>query len=69
MTTKNIGEAEEQARLDLQWMIADGLCDAIEVEGSAAARNQFALSARLLASGRVAAQETFTIPWGSNPRA
>jgi phage gp46-like protein len=65
MTTKNILEAEERARLDLRWIVDTGLGEAAEVSGSAVSRNRFALTVCILAGGKSVAKEAFTVAWKS----
>ncbi|MDR2734310.1 MAG: phage GP46 family protein [Spirochaetota bacterium] len=63
MTTKTILEAEDAARLDLQWIIEEGIADAIEVSGEARGRNQFLLYVHILANGASVAKERFIAFW------
>jgi len=63
MTTKNIQEAENCARLDLRWIIDEGIGNEIEISGSAATRNKFALAVNIRANGESVFKETFTTLW------
>ena len=47
MTTKNIIDAEEAARLDLGWMIAEKIADEILADGRAVSRNRLTLTIQI----------------------
>jgi phage gp46-like protein len=63
MTTKNIGEAEAAARLDLKWTIDEGVAEKIIVSGSAKAHNKFALRVEIKAGGKSVYENTFALFW------
>jgi phage gp46-like protein len=63
MTTKNIGEAEAAARLDLKWIIDEGAAEKIIVSGTAKAHNKFALRVEIKAGGESVYGNTFALFW------
>ena len=65
ISTKNILEAEEAAKLDLAWLIAEGLADEIIADGIAAGHNRLNLKIQLKAGGEIIYTHTFLIPWGA----
>jgi phage gp46-like protein len=63
MTSKNIQESETAARLDLKWIIDDGIADKISVTGRAAARNAFELTIQIKSGGKSIYENTFSLFW------
>jgi len=63
MTTKNILDAEEAAKLDLNWMIAEKLCDEITADGRAVSNNRFKLTIQIKSKGKTIYSGEFSIPW------
>jgi phage gp46-like protein len=63
MTTKNIQEAEAAARLDLKWIIDEGIAEKIIVTGRAVALNKFALRVDIQAGGKSIYENTFALFW------
>jgi phage gp46-like protein len=63
MTTKNILEAEDAARLDLQWIIEEGMADKIEAAGRALSHNRFALKVHITTGGKDIYSHTFALFW------
>jgi phage gp46-like protein len=68
MTTKNILDAEEAAKLDLLWMIDEKLADEIIADGRAVSNNRFYLKIQIKLRGNTIYSNTFVVPWkaGSN---
>jgi phage gp46-like protein len=65
MSAKNIQEAEKAARLDLQWIIDEGIADKIIISGNAAARNKFILRTDIQSGGDSIYENTLSLPWRS----
>jgi phage gp46-like protein len=63
MTTKNIQEAESAARLDLKWIIDEGIAEKITVSGRALSRIKFALYVDIQAGGNSIYEHTFSLFW------
>jgi phage gp46-like protein len=63
MTTKNIQEAESAAKLDLKWIIDEGIAEKIIVSGRALSRAKFALYADIQAGGNSIYEHTFALFW------
>jgi phage gp46-like protein len=63
MTTKNIQEAESAARLDLKWVIDEGIAEKIIVLGRALSRTKFALYVDIQAGGNSIYEHTFLLFW------
>jgi phage gp46-like protein len=63
MTTKNILEAEDAARLDLKWIVDEGMADKIETSGRALSHNRFALTVHITAGGADIYTHTFAQFW------
>jgi phage gp46-like protein len=63
MTTKNILEAEDAARLDLKWITDEGIADKIEATGRAQSRNRFILTVRIIAGGAELYANAFPLFW------
>jgi phage gp46-like protein len=63
MTTKNILDAEDAARLDLKWMIDEGIADKIETSGRALSHNRFAMAVHITAGGKDIYTHTFAQFW------
>jgi phage gp46-like protein len=63
MTTKNIPKAEDAARLDLKWIIDEGIADKIEVSGRALSHIRFALAVHITAGGKDIYAHTFALFW------
>jgi phage gp46-like protein len=63
MTTKTIREAEAAARLDLKWLVDEGIADKISASGSAAGRNKFNLYVYIEARGKSIYENTFSLFW------
>jgi phage gp46-like protein len=63
MTTKNIQEAESAAILDLQWVISDGIGDAVTAEGYAVMRNKFKIVINIFAKGENIYSNAFSLFW------
>jgi phage gp46-like protein len=68
MTTKNILDAEEAVRLDLKWMVDDGIADEIIVDGRAVSHSRFQLKVQINAKGKSIFEHTYALFWkaGSN---
>ena len=65
MTTKNILDAEEAARLDLGWIITEKIAGEITVSGRAVSRNRFSLAVQINANGDTIYNNAFAIFWRS----
>ena len=65
MTTKNILDAEEAARLDLGWVIAEKAADEILTDGRAVSNNRFSLKVQINAKGKPIYDNAFAIFWRS----
>ena len=65
MTTGNILDAEEAARLDLGWIIAEQIADEILTDGRAVSRNRFSLKVRVNARGETIYDNAFALFWRS----
>jgi len=65
ISTKNILETEEAAKLDLAWLIAEGLADEIIADGRAAGHNRLNLKIQLKSGGEIIYTHTFLTPWGA----
>jgi len=63
MTTKNIQEAETAAKLDLQWVIDEGIGDELDVSGSAITRNKFNLKVKITAKEKTIFENDYSTPW------
>jgi phage gp46-like protein len=63
MTTKNIQEAESAARIDLKWIIDEGIAEKIIVSGRALSRTKFALYVDIQAGGNSIYEHTFALFW------
>ena len=63
MTTKNIMDAEEAAKLDLDWMVGEKLADEIIPDGRAVSNNRFNLKIQIKSKGKTIYSSTFVIPW------
>ena len=68
MTTKNILNAEDAARLDLKWLMDNGIADEIIMSGRAISRNRFELKVQVNANGKSIFEHTYALFWrtGSN---
>jgi len=65
MTTRNILDAEEAARLDLGWIITGKIADEILANGRAVSRNRFSLTIQINASGETIYSNAFAVFWRS----
>jgi len=65
MTTRNILDAEEAARLDLGWIISDKIADEILANGRAVSRNRFSLTIQVNAGGKTIYSNAFAVFWRS----
>jgi len=65
MTTRNIMDAEEAARLDLGWITTEKIADEVLVNGRAVSRNSFTLTIQINASGNTIYDNAFAIFWRS----
>jgi len=65
MTTRNILDAEEAARLDLEWMINEKIADEILTDGKAVAQNRFSLKVQIIAKGDTIFDNAFALFWRS----
>jgi phage gp46-like protein len=63
MSTKNIQEAENAANLDLQWVIDEGIGDAVITTGSALSINKFLLLVNIQAKGESIYKNAFSLFW------
>ncbi|MCL2381360.1 MAG: hypothetical protein FWC64_07165 [Treponema sp.] len=63
MTTKNILNAEEAARLDLAWVIGEKIADEILTDGRAITHNRFNLQVKINAKGQTIYDNAFAIYW------
>jgi phage gp46-like protein len=63
MSTKNIQEAETAAKLDLQWIIDEGIGNDIIVSGSAIARNKFKIKINISVKEKNIYENSFSTPW------
>ena len=63
LTTNSAKEALEAARLDLQWLIDEGVADDLEITGSIASVNRFDLSVTLLKNGAEIYKNTYALNW------
>ncbi|MDR1586542.1 MAG: hypothetical protein LBS57_03700 [Treponema sp.] len=68
MTTKNILDAEAAARLDLKWMVDDGIADEIIADGRAVSHSRFELKVQINAKGKSIFEHIYALFWkaGSN---
>jgi len=66
MTTRNILDAEEAARLDLSWVIGDKIADEILTDGRVVSRNRFSLTIRINAGGETIYSNAFAVFWRSS---
>ncbi|MCL2093826.1 MAG: hypothetical protein FWH12_06490 [Treponema sp.] len=68
MTTKNILDAEEAARLDLEWLISEKLADEIVADGRAVSNKRFDLKIQITSGEKIIFKNTYAVPWkaGSN---
>ncbi|MCL2410076.1 MAG: hypothetical protein FWC97_00390 [Treponema sp.] len=65
MSTKNILEAEEVAKLDLAWLVDEKLANEIIVDGRAVGHNRLSLKIQLKAGEEIIYTHTFLTPWGA----
>jgi len=65
MTTRNILDAEEAARIDLGWIISDKIADEILANGRAVSRNRFSLTIQVNAGGKTIYSNAFAVFWRS----
>ena len=65
MTTRNILDAEEAARLDLAWIITEKIADEILANGRAVSRNRFSLTIQINANGDTIYDNAFAVFWRS----
>jgi len=65
MTTKNMLDAEEAARLDLGWIITEKIASEIIASGRAVSRNRFSLTIQINANGDTIYNNAFAIFWRS----
>jgi len=65
MTTMNILDAEEAARLDLDWIIAEQIADEILTDGRAVSQNRFNLKIQINAKGETIYDNAFAVFWRS----
>jgi phage gp46-like protein len=63
MTTKNIQAAETAAKIDLQWIVDEGIADKIIISGSAVSHNKFYLSVEIQLNGKSIYQNAFSLLW------
>ena len=63
MTVKNIREAEEAARLDLDWMIKEEIADKINIEGRSINQNNFELRVEILKDSTTLFENTYSLLW------
>jgi phage gp46-like protein len=68
MTTKNILDAEDAAKMDLKWMADDGIADEIIANGRAVSHSRFELEVQINAKGNALFGHTYALFWkaGSN---
>jgi phage gp46-like protein len=64
MTSKTVREAENAAKLDLQWIVDGGWADAIAVDGRVSMRNRFSLRVEITARGKAVFENVFADAWG-----
>jgi len=65
MTTRNILDAEEAARLDLDWIITGKIADEVLTNGRAVSRNRFSLTVQINANGETVYDNAFALFWRS----
>jgi len=63
MTTKNIKEAETAAKMDLQWVISEGIGDTVLTAGTAITRNKFQLQITIQTKGKNIYENVFSLFW------
>ena len=65
MTSKNIQKAEGAAKLDLKWMVNEGIADKINAYGNVKGKNRFELKIEIIARGNTIYDNTFSMFWRS----
>jgi len=65
MTTRNILDAEEAARLDLEWVITEKIADEILTNGKAISSKCFSLTVQINVHGDTIYNNAFAIFWRS----
>jgi phage gp46-like protein len=63
MSAKTIHEAEAAARLDLQWLLTEGLADSVAVDCRTGMGSRFALRVNIAARSKNLYAGTFQIVW------
>ena len=65
MTTRNILDVEEAAKLDLGWMLSEKIADEILINGRAVSQNRFSLKVQINAKGKTIYDNAFALFWRS----
>jgi phage gp46-like protein len=64
LTVKNIKAAETAAKLDLAWVIDQGIADKIEAEGRTGEKNYFVLEVQILKNENTVFENSYALLWG-----
>jgi phage gp46-like protein len=64
MSVKNIKEAEKAAVMDLEWLIKEGIADAINVYGRSLGKNTFTVSVEILKDKSNVFANQYSLFWG-----
>ncbi len=68
LTIKNIKAAEAAAKMDLQWIIDQGIADKIEAEGRTAENNFFTLAIKILKDNTTLFENSYSDLWVGRSR-
>jgi phage gp46-like protein len=63
LTVKNISTAEDAVKLDLAWVIKEGIADKVDASGMTEGKNRFRLSINISKEGLTLYDNSYSLLW------